>query len=149
MKFPESGPIGPMNSELLKKMRYSPAYLLKISQSPKTMGPMGPMGPEPPFKALMEVLEAGFALKWDPSGTEVLVVDSDCVAQGWSDLPKGIERLLELTFIVVRRDEAQVTEFWCPGDEERTELIKMGFPRDRVWTREDLGKRCRDNFESG
>ena len=89
----------------------------------------------------MKVLEAGFTLKRNPSGTGVLVVDSDGVAQGWPDLPKGIERLLELTFIVVRRDDAQVTEFWCPGDDERTELIKIGFPRSRVWTREDLGKR--------
>ena len=119
-------------------MRYSSAYLLKVAQSSKTIPPIPPQSP---YQGLMKMLEAGFTLKRNPSGTGVLVVDSDGVAQGWPDLPKGIERLLELTFIVVRRDDAQVTEFWCPGDEERTELIKMGFPRSKVWTREDLGKR--------
>ena len=62
----------------------------------------------------MAVLGAGFALKRHPSGRGVLVVDANGVAQQWSQLPAHMERFLDLTFLVVSRDEAQVTECWCP-----------------------------------
>ena len=38
------------------------------------------------------------------------------VAQPWPVLPAQIERFLDLNFLVVRREEAQVTECWCPDE---------------------------------
>ena len=49
-----------------------------------------------------------------PSGRGALVVNGNGVAQPWPELPALIERFLELNFLVVRREEAQVTEYWCP-----------------------------------
>jgi hypothetical protein len=34
-----------------------------------------------------------------------------------------MERFLELTFLVVRRDEAEVTECWCPDGQVKQELV--------------------------
>ena len=62
----------------------------------------------------MAVLGAGFTLKRHPSGRGVLVVDGNGVARPWPELPPQIERFLDLTFLVVRREETQVTECWCP-----------------------------------
>ena len=36
------------------------------------------------------------------------------VAQPWPELPAQMEGFVDLNFLVVRRDEAQVTEYWCP-----------------------------------
>ena len=47
----------------------------------------------------------------------MLVVDAYGVAQPWPELPAQMERFLELNFLVVRREEAQVTECWCPDEE--------------------------------
>ena len=71
----------------------------------------------------MAVLGAGFALKRHPSGRGVLVVDGNGVAQPWPELPSQIERFLELTFLVVRREEAQVTECWCPDEAVKKALM--------------------------
>ena len=49
-------------------------------------------------------------------GRGVLVVDTDGVAQPWPELPAEMERFLELNFLVVLREEAQVTECWCPDE---------------------------------
>ncbi len=38
------------------------------------------------------------------------------VAQPWPELPAQMERFLELNFLVVRREEAQVTECWCQDE---------------------------------
>ena len=34
-----------------------------------------------------------------------------------------MERFLELTFLVVRREEAQFTECWCPDEAVKKELM--------------------------
>ena len=83
----------------------------------------------------MAVLEAGFALKRHPSGRGVLVVDGSDVAQPWPELPAQMERFLDLTFLVVRRDEAQVTECWCPNRAVKQELMALGWPEEAIWTR--------------
>ena len=83
----------------------------------------------------MAVLDAGFALKRHPSGRGVLVVDSIGVAQPWPELPAQMERFLDLTFLVVRRDEAQVTECWCPNRAVKQELMALGWPEEAIWTR--------------
>ena len=48
------------------------------------------------------------------------------VAQPWPELPAQMERFLELNFLVVRRDEAKVTECWCPDDVVNQELMALG-----------------------
>ena len=68
-------------------------------------------------------MEAGFALKCHPSGCGALVVDDNGVAQPWPMLPAQMERFLELTFLVVRRDEVQVTECWCSDEAVKKELM--------------------------
>ena len=40
----------------------------------------------------------------------MLAVDANGIAQQWSQLPAQMERFLELTFLVMGRDEAKVTE---------------------------------------
>lgn len=89
----------------------------------------------------MAVLEAGFALKRHPSGRGVLVVDSNGVAQPWPELPAQMERFLELNFLVVRREEAQVTECWCQDEVVKRELVALGWPVGAIWTREGLVER--------
>ena len=93
-------------------MKYSSAYLLQVAQNAKTTPPIPPQSPS---EALMAVLDAGFALKCHPSGCGALVFDDNGVAQPWPMLPAKMERFLELTFLVVRRDVAQVTEWWSCG----------------------------------
>ena len=89
----------------------------------------------------MAVLDAGFALKRHPSGRGVLVVGGNGVAQPWPELPTQMERFLELNFLVVRRDEAQVTECWCQDEAVKQELMALGWPEECIWTREELGER--------
>ena len=84
-------------------MKYSSAYLLQVAQNAKTTPPIPPQSP---YEALMAVLDAGFVLKHHPSGCGVLVVDTDGVAQPWPELLAQMNRFLDLTFLVVRRDEA-------------------------------------------
>ena len=91
-------------------MKYSSAYLLQVAQNAKTTPPIPPQSP---YEALMAVLEVSFALKRHPSGRGVLVVDANGVAQPWPELPAQME-LFDLTFLAVRRDEAQLTECWWP-----------------------------------
>ena len=50
------------------------------------------------------------------------------VAQPWPELPAQMERFLDLTFLVVRRDEAQVTECWCPDEAARQLLTELWWP---------------------
>ena len=116
-------------------MKYSSEYLLQVAQKSKTIPPMGP---QTPYEALMAVLEAGFALKRHPSGLGVLVVDANGVAQPWPEPPVQMERFLDLTFLVVRRDEAQITECWCPDESVKKELAMLGWPKESIWTREEL-----------
>ena len=47
------------------------------------------------------------------------------VAQPWSELPAQMEGFLDLNFLVVRRDEAQVTECWCPDEVVKKELAVL------------------------
>ena len=89
----------------------------------------------------MAVLDAGFVLKHHPSGRGVLVVDGNGVAQPWPELPAQMERFLELTFLVVRRDEAQVTECWCPDEAVKRELVALGWLEEAIWTRGELVER--------
>ncbi|XOV71610.1 MAG: hypothetical protein ACFHW5_00055 [Verrucomicrobiota bacterium] len=119
-------------------MKYSSAYLLQVAQNGKTTPPIPPHSP---YEALMAVLEAGFALKRHPSGRGVLVVDAAGVAQPWPELPAQMESFLDLTFLVMRRDEAQVTECWCPDELVKQGLMALGWPEERIWTREELGER--------
>ena len=58
----------------------------------------------------------------------MLVVDSNGVAQPWPELPAQMERFLDLNFLVVRREEAQVTECWCPDEQVNQELMALGWP---------------------
>ena len=51
-----------------------------------------------------------------------------------------MERFLALTFLVVRRNEAQVTECWCPDGQMKQGLMALGWPEEGIWTREELGK---------
>ena len=39
-----------------------------------------------------------------------------------------MERFLDLTFLVVRRDVAQVTECWCPDEWAKQLLTELGWP---------------------
>ena len=71
----------------------------------------------------------------------MLVVDANGVAQQWSQLPAHMERFLDLTFLVVRREEAQVTECWCPDEVVKQELMALGWPEEAIWTRMELGER--------
>ena len=84
----------------------------------------------------MAVLDAGFALKRHPSGCRVLVVDAKGVAQPWPELPAQMKRFLDLTFLVVRREGAQVTECWCPDEVAKQELVALGWPEEGIWTRD-------------
>ena len=52
-----------------------------------------------------------------------------------------MERFLDLTFLVVSRDEAQVTECWCPDEAVKQGLVALGRPEMAIWTREELGER--------
>ena len=74
----------------------------------------------------------------------MLVVDTDGVAQPWLELPAQMEHFLDLTFMVVRREEAQVTECWCPDESVKQELVALGWPEEDIWTREELGERMKD-----
>ena len=44
-----------------------------------------------------------------------------------------MEGFLELTFLVVRREEAQFTECWCPDDVVKKELVALGWPVELIW----------------
>ena len=96
----------------------------------------------------MAVLDAGFVLKRHPSGSGVLVVDANGVAQPWPELPAQMERFLDLTFLVVRRDEDQVTECWCPDEAVKHELMALGCPECVIWTREALALRLEHTASS-
>ena len=52
-----------------------------------------------------------------------------------------MERFLELTFLVVRREEAQVTECWCRDEAVKQGLVALGWPEEGIWAREELGER--------
>ncbi len=54
------------------------------------------------------------------------------VAQPWPELPAPMERFLELTFLVVRRDEAQFTECWCPDESVKQKLVGLGWPAEGI-----------------
>ena len=95
----------------------------------------------------MAVLDAGFALKRHPSGRGVLVVNGNGVARPWPELPPQMERFLDLTFLVVRRYEVQVTECWCPDESVKQELMALGWPAEGIWTRKELGERMGDSPE--
>ncbi len=69
------------------------------------------------------------------------MVDANGIAQQWSQLPAQMEDFLDLTFLVVRRDEAQLTECWCPDRAVKRELVALGWPLEVVWTREELVER--------
>ena len=71
----------------------------------------------------------------------MLVVDGNGVAQPWPVLPAQMEDFLDLTFLVVRRDEAQLTECWCPDRAVKRELVALGWPLEVIWTREELVER--------
>ena len=122
-------------------VKYSSAYLLQVAQNAKTTPPIPPQSP---YEALMAVLDADFVLKRYPSGRGVLVVDANGVAQPWPELPPQMERFLDLTFLVVRREEAQVTECWCPDESVKQELVVLGWPEEAIWTRVELGERMGD-----
>ena len=53
-------------------------------------------------------------------------MDAIGVAQPWLELPAQMERFLDLTFLVVRREEVQVTECWCPDEVVKQELMALG-----------------------
>ena len=59
-------------------------------------------------------------------------------------VPAHMERFLDLTILVVRRDEAQVTECWCPDEVVKRELVALGWPVELIWTREELVERMGD-----
>ena len=44
-----------------------------------------------------------------------------------------MERFPELTFLVVCRDEGQVTECWCPDEAVNQELAVLGGPEEVIW----------------
>ena len=71
----------------------------------------------------------------------MLAVDANAIAQPWPEPPAQMERFLDLTFLVVRRDEAQLTECWCPDEVVKKKLMALGWPEGAIWTREELGKR--------
>ena len=52
-----------------------------------------------------------------------------------------MERFLDLTFLVVHRDETQVTECWCPDEVVRIELMALGWPKEAIWTGGELVER--------
>ena len=79
----------------------------------------------------------------------MLVVDANGVAQPWPELPAQMERFLDLAFLVVRRDEAQVTECWCPDEVVKKELIVLGWLEDGIWTREELCERMAGLLPTG
>ena len=58
-----------------------------------------------------------------------------------------ILRFLELNFLVVRREEAQVTECRCPDEVVKQELVALGWSEMAIWTREELGERMGDSPE--
>ena len=66
----------------------------------------------------------------------MLVVDGNGVAQPWPVLPAQIERFRDLNFLVVRREEAQGTECWCPDETVKQELVALGWPEMALWTRD-------------
>ena len=71
-----------------------------------------------------------------PSGRGALVVDGNGVAQPWLELPAQMEGFLDLNFLVVRREEAQVTECWCPNEQVGQELVGLGWHEEALWTRD-------------
>jgi hypothetical protein len=64
-------------------------------------------------------------------GASIIIVD-----QPWPELPAQMERFLDLTFLVVRREGAQVTECWCPDEVAKQELVALGWPEEGIWTRD-------------
>ena len=52
---------------------------------------------------------------------------------------------LDLAFLVVHRDETQVTECWCPDEVAKQELVALGWPVVAIWTREGLCERAGDS----
>ena len=53
-------------------------------------------------------------------------MDAIGIAQPWPELPAQMERFLDLTFVVVHRDETQVTECWCLYEVAKQELMALG-----------------------
>ena len=70
---------------------------------------------------------------YEHAETVGLVPSIISVAQPWPELPAQMERFLELTFLVVRREEAQVTECWCPDEVVKKELVALGWPVELIW----------------
>ena len=66
-------------------------------------------------------------------GLRLLIIS---VAQPWPELPAQMEHFLGLTFLVVRRDVAQVTECWCPDEQVKQALVGLGWPEKAIWTRD-------------
>ena len=89
------------------------------------------------FKATLLVLSGIF---WPH-----VLVEANGVAQPWPELPAQMDRFLDLTFLVVHRDETQVTECWCPDETGKQELVALGWPEMTIWTREELGERMGDS----
>ena len=52
-----------------------------------------------------------------------------------------MERFFDLNLLVVRREEAQGTECWCPDETVKQELVALGWPEMAIWTREEFGER--------
>ena len=48
----------------------------------------------------------GFSLRVIPGVSYHLTIEADAVAQPWPELPAQMKRFLDLTFLVVHRDEA-------------------------------------------
>ena len=71
----------------------------------------------------------------------MLVLDANGIAQQWSQLPAQMKDFLELTFLAVRREEVQVTEYWCPDKAVKQEFMALGWPVELVWAREQLSER--------
>jgi hypothetical protein len=54
-----------------------------------------------------------------------------------------MERFIDLTFLVVRRDEAQVTECWRPDKVAKQALVALGWPEEVIWQSEKRNQEAR------
>ena len=71
----------------------------------------------------------------------MLVLNANGVVQPWPELPAQMKHFLDLTFLVVRREEVQVTECCCPDEAVKQKLVPLEFPEGALWMRQGLGKR--------
>ena len=60
--------------------------------------------------------------------TENSLTSNFFLARWGMHTPAQIERFLDLNFLVVRREEAQGTECWCPDETVKQELVALGWP---------------------